>query len=680
MDMTIDQQLTLDEALVPHASQLRIGKTNFHLRSNITSKESTLQVVYDALRLTPFYKAFFVTGDMNNKKRIVNLEYFREMLHICPRIPNQTFDELSFKEKILAFLRNLGHSREIKKITDEDFVCQVKQKDAKKSNEMYYPRNSTAYKQYYAIAIGAEPPKTKASVRKTQSSFDTTMPPSTGTGIILLTSAKRKQPANSSKAKGLSMLSVVALTKAKQMKLATKRSLQQTHISQASRSSTDEGTSIIPGVLDVPTYEYDEEISWKSSEEDGDDDVDDQSDDDDDDDDQEEAKDEESFNHIFQTPSYVENSDDESNDDESHGMNVRGDEGLDAGDDDKELYGDVNINLKVTTTVEPLLLSAPTLPLPFIPIISHLQQAPAPSPTTAPSTSLYIDHQMNEAIKVVVQLQSDRLQDEAQAENEYFLYKLDGNIQKIIKEQVKGQVKIILDTYGDTVTLKRRRDDEDKDEKPSAGSDRGSKRRRVGKEPESTSAPKEKTSKTSGKSTEGSKSHQKTTSESALAEEQMHTTLDKPSHQEFETGAADDQPVAETSQQPEWFHKNKQNFQLLISLVELEFFLEEVYKATTDQLNWNNPEGQQYSHNLPKPLPLIPNSRGRRIITFDHFINNDLEYLRGGASNRKYTTSVTKTKATDYGYIKWIEDLVPHTMWSQTPAIYDKYALWGISH
>nr|GFA18264.1 hypothetical protein [Tanacetum cinerariifolium] len=88
------------------------------------------------------------------------------------------------------------------------------------------------------------------------------------------------------------------------------------------------------------------------------------------------------------------------------------------------------------------------------------------------------------------------------------------------------------------------------------------------------------------------------------------------------------------------------------SLVELEFFLEEVYKDTTDQLDWNNPKGKQYPHNLLKPLPLIPNSRGRRIIPFDHFIKNDLEYLRGGASSRKYTTSVTKTKTADYGHIK----------------------------
>nr|GEW42747.1 hypothetical protein [Tanacetum cinerariifolium] len=55
---------------------------------------------------------------MDNKKRIVNLVYFREMLHICLRLPGQTFDELPFEEEILAFLRFLGHSGEIRKLTD----------------------------------------------------------------------------------------------------------------------------------------------------------------------------------------------------------------------------------------------------------------------------------------------------------------------------------------------------------------------------------------------------------------------------------------------------------------------------------------------------------------------------------------------------------------------------------
>ncbi|GKC52271.1 hypothetical protein Tco_1075016 [Tanacetum coccineum] len=103
------------------------------------------------------------------------------------------------------------------------------------------------------------------------------------------------------------------------------------------------------------------------------------------------------------------------------------------------------------------------------------------------------------------------------------------------------------------------------------------------------------------------------------------------------------------------------------SLVELEYFFKEVYKETTDQLDWNNPEGQQYPHDLRKPLPLIPNSQGRQVIPFDHFINNDLAYLSGGVSSQTYTTSAMKTKAADYGSIKYIEDLVPNIMWSQVP-------------
>nr|GFB98813.1 hypothetical protein [Tanacetum cinerariifolium] len=65
------------------------------------------------------------------------------------------------------------------------------------------------------------------------------------------------------------------------------------------------------------------------------------------------------------------------------------------------------------------------------------------------------------------------------------------------------------------------------------------------------------------------------------------------------------------------------------SLTKLEYHLEEVYKATIDQLDWVNPEGQQYPHNLLQPLPLILDNRGRSVIPFEHFINNDLEYLRG---------------------------------------------------
>ncbi|GJR70729.1 hypothetical protein Tco_0016794 [Tanacetum coccineum] len=394
---------------------------------------------------------------------------------------------------------------------------------------------------------------------------------------------------------------------------------------------------------------------------------------------------------------------------------------------------------------------------------------------------------MNEAVKTVVQIQSDRLRDEAQAENENVINTLDDNIKKIIKEQVREQVKgqvtkilpkiektvneqleaevltrssnesktshavaanlsefelkkifkdkmesnksihqseeqknlykalvdayksdkLILNTYGDTVSFKRRRDDEDKDEEPSAGSNWGSKRRRARKEPESTSAPKEKTSKTTSKSTEGSKSYRKSVSESAQAKEPMHTTkdLEEPTHQEPTKLPSPDRdwnktlPDAHGPVQP-WISSLAQmedpresinelmdtpldfsafvmnrlkvdtltlellagpTFELMKgsckSLVELEYLFEEVYKATTDQLDWNNPEGQQYPHDLRKPLPLIPNSRGRRVIPFDHFINNDLEYLSGDVYSKCRIIAVTKLEIVDwhnYKHLDWI--------------------------
>ncbi|GKC47945.1 hypothetical protein Tco_1065667, partial [Tanacetum coccineum] len=92
------------------------------------------------------------------------------------------------------------------------------------------------------------------------------------------------------------------------------------------------------------------------------------------------------------------------------------------------------------------------------------------------------------------------------------------------------------------------------------------------------------------------------------------------------------------------------------SIVELEYHLEEVFKATNDRLDMHNPEGKSYPYDLSKPLPLILNSQGRQVIPLDHFINNDLEYLKGRSLSQKYTTSVTKTKVAGYDHIRWIED------------------------
>nr|GFA76304.1 hypothetical protein [Tanacetum cinerariifolium] len=272
--------------------------------------------------------------------------------------------------------------------------------------------------------------------------------------------------------------------------------------------------------------------------------------------------------------------------------------------------------------------------------------------------------------------------------------------------------------------LKRRcEDDDDDQEGPSAGSDRGSKRRRECGEPESARAPLEATTRSADRSTTGSKSQQASASESAFAEEPHPEWFPQPKKpptpdrdwnktlppaqgstrlwiSDLAKQADSRSSFNELLDTPLDFSNFIMNrlgvdtltpellagptYELMRGsckiLIELEYHLEEVYKATTDQLDWVNPEGQQYPHYLLQPLPLIPDNRGRRVIPFAHFINNDLEYLWGGASSRKYATFVTKTKTADYGHIKWIEDLVPRTMWIQEPINYDKHALWGVSH
>ncbi|GJV85899.1 hypothetical protein Tco_1525797 [Tanacetum coccineum] len=144
------------------------------------------------------------------------------------------------------------------------------------------------------------------------------------------------------------------------------------------------------------------------------------------------------------------------------------------------------VDVPVTTIAEIPLSSATTLPTSLIPLITHLQQTPVPTPTTVPCSSLqdlpnfgslfgfdhrlktlendfsefkktkqfatvvssipdivdtYLANKMNEAVKTAIQLQSNRLRNEAQADNEDFINKLDDNIKKIIKEQVREQVK-----------------------------------------------------------------------------------------------------------------------------------------------------------------------------------------------------------------------------------------------
>ncbi|GJU56402.1 hypothetical protein Tco_1230116 [Tanacetum coccineum] len=453
MNTTKEQQKELDDALVAPENRLKIGKSNLRLSSNLKSKEPTIQVVLDALKLTPFYNAFEISADvpeiymqefwvtvtrhhsslrfkLDGKSHTVNVDNFRDMLKICPKLPGQKFEEPPLEEDILSFIRDLGHTGEIKFLSDvnvnhmhqpwrsfaaiinkclsgkttaleslrlsraqilwgmyhnkqvdyvyllwEDLVFQVENKNSKKNNDMYYPRftkvivdyfmakdqaiprrnkmfwhyarddfmfttirviskhkdtqeygailpqhltnqamlESEAFKTYRAYATGEKAPKSKATKKKTDSeSSPKTKPSQASKGKRIKTSAKGDKPATT-KSKGLTVLSEVALSEAEQMKLATKRSLKEFHISHASGSGdgvdilskvpdeqqqtgsgTNEGAGDKPEVPDVPEYRSEsEEESWTFSqgedeEEDEEHDSDDDNDDNDDEDDDQE--------------------------------------------------------------------------------------------------------------------------------------------------------------------------------------------------------------------------------------------------------------------------------------------------------------------------------------------------------------------------------------------------------
>ncbi|GKD44772.1 hypothetical protein Tco_1269417, partial [Tanacetum coccineum] len=91
------------------------------------------------------------------------------------------------------------------------------------------------------------------------------------------------------------------------------------------------------------------------------------------------------------------------------------------------------------------------------------------------------------------------------------------------------------------------RDDQDKDEDPFAGSNRGSKRRRSGKEAELSKESKDKESKSTSSSKSASKSQPQSSGKSVHAEEhdQKTANLEGQPHQEFDTGNKDVSPVRE---------------------------------------------------------------------------------------------------------------------------------------
>ncbi|GKD46812.1 hypothetical protein Tco_1271457 [Tanacetum coccineum] len=817
MSMTKEQQQSLDDALVPREQCPTIGSCNYRFCTTFKPKEPIFQVAFDILTLTPFYSAFLITASvpaiymqefwatvtyqkhhirlkMKKKSYSFDMETFRNMLLIYPKLPGQKFVDPPFEEEILTFIRELSYPGNIKLLSEvkvdtlpqpwrtfgtiinkclsgkvtridtlclsraqilwglyhqekvdysyllwEDLVFQIENKEYGAILPDYLTnlamKESKASKTYHDLATGKVQPKPKYVRRSSRTKTD-----------------KAPKPSSSKRVK------------------ATAKSSEK-------EDDAEENVS---------EHEDDDDDERTESDNDGDD---------------------------FVHPKFSTHDDEAKQDEEGDMIN---EEETHKEVEANVLYRDVNVNLEgrdnlmtdvplpnvqatqetedthviltapinpegidsifnlnmevtslvdvsVTTIAEPPLVFATTLPPPPTPL-TYMQQTPVPTPTIGPSSSLQNHPNFGSLFG---------LRDEAQAKNEDFLNKLDENIKKIIKDQVKEQVnaqvskilprikktvnkqleaevmtrsttksktslaiaanlselemkkiliekmesnkliyrfneqknlykalveayesdKLILDTYGDTVLFKRCRDDEDRDEEPFVGSNRGSKRRRAGKEPEST-----KTSQHPDWFQKPAKilTPDRDWNKTLLAVHgPVQPWLSNLAQEEGPRESFDE--LMDTPLDFSAFIMNRLKIDTLTpkllagptfelmkgtckSLVELEYFFKEVDKATTNQLDWHNLEGQQYPHDLRKPLLLISYSRGRQVIPFDHFINNDLAYLSGGVSSRTYATSITKSKAADYGHIKWIEDLVPNTIWSEVSVNYDKNALWGIYH
>ncbi|GJU34941.1 hypothetical protein Tco_1183295 [Tanacetum coccineum] len=350
------------------------------------------------------------------------------------------------------------------------------------------------------------------------------------------------------------------------------------------------------------------------------------------------------------------------------------------------------VNVPVSVTAETP-SSDTTIPPPPIPINQPLQQTPeSTTTTTIPTTTLpdipnfaslfrfeqwvsaletemsefkqtnqfakavslipgivdnYLASKMKETVDVVVQLQTNKLREEAQAENHEFLNQVDSTMKAIIKEQVQAQVskimpkiekyvtesqeakvlvrstnqpqtsyavaaslsefelkKILIDKMETNKSIDRsnvQKDlykalvesyNSDKDIIFSYGDVVTLKRGRNDQDKdEDPSAGSNRGSKRrrSGKEAESSKepTHKESKSTSS--------SKDQP-HQEFNTGNDDETHVREA--------------------------------LDADECLWNTS-----STTTP-----------------------DRECLKGGSSSQKYTTSVTKMKAADYGQVKWIKD------------------------
>ncbi|GKA57645.1 hypothetical protein Tco_0756833 [Tanacetum coccineum] len=483
---------------------------------------------------------------------------------------------------------------------------------------------SKAYQTYYAFSFGEKAPKPKYIRKKADSDTSPKKKPIQATkGTRLKSKAKvdkpnkKKQPAKKTKAKGDGVDTQSKVPDEQQQKT----------------SGTDEGTGTIPGVPDVPLYEFESgQESWGDSEDedDQDDDVDndDDSESDDHDDDNQTEYEEEDVDDRVRTPLDYELTDEEKLDDE---------ETMDDEEDDEdinELYDNADepvqsssasfdftsklLNLKNPSPAENEIASlletsthhataipeitsdftttTPTLTMFFNPLItgcgvsalesemselrqtnqfveavsliqgivdtylvSKMKEAVDVSPSSWPKIEKYVTKSLGAKVLVrsTNQPQTSYVVEASLSEFELkkiLINKIEANKSinrsdnqnNLYNALVKSyNYKDIITSYDDVVLLKRGQDDQDKDKDPFVGSDRGTKRRKSGKDVESSKDSRSKENKSSSTSKDTSQSQHKSSGKSAHVKEPSHIVENSvmQKDQVFVTGDDDEQPA-----------------------------------------------------------------------------------------------------------------------------------------
>nr|GEV02079.1 hypothetical protein [Tanacetum cinerariifolium] len=282
------QQAKLDLKLVPKEKRLEIGKCNGRLNPEKIQRE-------------PHFKSFKI----DKRKRFkLTLEIFRDIFKICPHVQDQDFDALPTDEEVVSFLRELRYTGEINSLSDvvidhmhqpwRNFDALINKILSRKTTGLEKLRLSRAqifkkpaFPKLTIVPVSTETPmgKSKRVKRPTKKSTETPI-----RGVVISETLKmpltnKKEKVDVTHAKGIELLSQVALIKDAQFEEVRKKSMRdfyKTHpsgtgtvtktapsVAKIKPSTTSEGTSVEPK---VPGAAKEESSKNRDQEKDNDDD------------------------------------------------------------------------------------------------------------------------------------------------------------------------------------------------------------------------------------------------------------------------------------------------------------------------------------------------------------------------------------------------------------------------